>query len=68
MGGRNYFLLENRSPASVYMNEGSVATSETGVEIVAGGFYELEHGSVPQGEIHISGTITTDQLINITER
>lgn len=66
MGGRNYILIENRSVAEIYINFGRVAGLTDGIRVFSGGTYELET-AVPQGEIHLAGSITSDQLINVTE-
>lgn len=65
-GRRSYFLLENRSGATVYLNFDMSANINDGVQILAGGVYELEQ-TAPDNTIHISGSLSSGQRVNITE-
>ena len=65
-GERSYFLLENRSGATVYLNFDAEANANDGIQIPAGGLYELEQ-TAPSNNIHIAGSQVADQRINITE-
>lgn len=64
-GRRSYFLLVNNSSAVVYVSFGTIAT-EMSIPVKPNGLYELEH-AVPQGEIHIAGSLSTDQFLAVTE-
>lgn len=63
---RIYLLIENRTAAAIFINFDSPADSETGIEIVAGGNYELDRELVPDNALHMSGAAGA-QRINITE-
>lgn len=67
---RSYMLIQNRSAGDIYINFDMVASILDGIIIVAnGGFIEWDN-VVPDGPIHITGSIATggtDQRINITE-
>lgn len=63
---RKYLLLENRSGATIYLNFDKQASADDGVQIVSGGFYELEQNA-PDNAIHLVGTTAADQRINVTE-
>lgn len=63
---RVYLLIENRSVAEIYVNFGRSAGPSDGIRLYAGGTYELET-AVPNGEIHLCGSVSSDQRINITE-
>lgn len=65
-GRRLYLLLENRSPAEIYINFGRPANILDGIRLYPGGTYEREI-AVPQGEIHLCGSTAGDQFINVTE-
>lgn len=64
---RRYLLIENRSAVSLFVNFDSPADSENGIEVVAGGNYELDRELVPDNALHMSVAGATDQRINITE-
>lgn len=65
-GKRTYLLLENRSVGPIYLNYDTHADSVNGIEIAAGGHYELED-SPPQNDIYLIGSQVSDQRINVTE-
>lgn len=64
---RIYLLIENRSSAALFLNFDSPASAETGIEIVAGGNYELDRELVPDNALHMSVAGSVNQRINITE-
>lgn len=64
---RVYLLIENRSAVSIFVNFDSPADSETGIEIVAGGNYELDRELVPDNALHMSAAGAASVRINITE-
>jgi hypothetical protein len=70
-GQRVYFLVENRSPTSVYMNYDNVPASDTteGIEIVAGAKYEVWAPFAPDNEViwFVGANGAVQQRCNITE-
>lgn len=66
-GRRTYLLIENRTANAIYINFNTQPTTDIGIEIPAGGLYELEN-AVPQDDIEFLGANgSTDQIINVTE-
>lgn len=71
-GGRSYFFAQNLSNGDVYYDEGTLATSENGLDITAGNNIELRASdgqSVPQGSIWFRGSAAagTRQRILVKE-
>jgi hypothetical protein len=67
---RVYFLVENRSAASIFMQYDSVPRSDgsDGIEIVAGFKYELFGVHAPNNDvIWLTGSVATVQQVNVTE-
>lgn len=67
---RVYFLVENRSSATIYMQYDSPPRSDgsDGIEIVAGFKYELSGSFAPNNDvIWLTGSISTLQQVNLSE-
>lgn len=66
--GRVYLLIENRSSYACYLNFDDHADSLNGIEIVAGGYYELERVA-PDNVLRLRGTSPagTPMRLNVTE-
>ena len=67
---RVYFLVENRSSASIFLQFDGVPPSDgsDGVEIVAGFKYELFGIHAPNNDvIWLRGSSATNQQVNVTE-
>jgi len=67
---RVYFLVENRSSNSIYLQYDTPAPSDgsQGTEILAGLKYELYGIFAPNNDvIWLTGAIATNQQVNLTE-
>lgn len=66
---REYLFIQNNSANDIYIMEGTRATSENGITIGAGQFYERGQGggNCPLGTIYIKGSAATPQRVNVEE-
>lgn len=62
---RTYFFAQNVSAASIYYEEGTLATSENAIEIQTGQYIELDQtrgNAVPQGNVWFRGSVAAPTL------
>lgn len=67
-GGRTYLLIQNNSADSIYLGFGTHGSSNNGLEVPAGQFYERETHP-PRGTIYLNGAGApgSNQKILVTE-
>lgn len=59
---RDYLFIQNVSANSIFYEEGTIATSENGIEIGAGQFIEFDRSmgkAVPTGNIWVVGSVAS---------